>query len=104
LLVQGEVSNFKIHGPSGHAYFTLKDSLACIDCIMYRDNVVGLRFTPTQGLQLMAAGRLDVYPLKGAYQLYVHTLEPVGVGALELAFQQTKARLEAEGLFAPKRK
>lgn len=102
--VQGEVSNFKLHGGSGHAYFTLKDAAACIDCVMFRGEAERLKFTPGDGLELIATGRVGVYPQRGRYQLYVTGLQPIGQGALELARQQIQAKLEAEGLFDPDRK
>ena len=104
VLVQGEVSNLNRNNNSGHFYFTLKDSDACLDCVMFKSEAVRLKFQPTDGMELLAGGRIDVYPSRGRYQLYVSSLRPVGQGALELAFRQLKAKLEAEGLFAPERK
>jgi exodeoxyribonuclease VII large subunit len=104
VLVRGEVSNCKIHGSSGHSYFTLKDESACIDCVMFKSDAARLRFTPEDGLELLATGRVGVYAARGRYQLYCTRLEPVGQGALELAFQQVRAKLQAEGLFDPERK
>lgn len=104
VLVKGETSNFKLHSASGHAYFTLKDSRACIDCVMFRDDAARLKFSPDDGMELIATGRVAVYPARGRYQLYVTALDPVGQGALELAFRQLCAKLEAEGLFAAERK
>jgi len=104
VLVQGEVSNFKLHAGSGHAYFTLKDPAACIDCIMYRSDAETLRFTPADGLELIATGRVGVFAPRGRYQLYVTHLQPLGQGALELARQQIQAKLQAEGLFDADRK
>jgi exodeoxyribonuclease VII large subunit len=97
--VEGEISNFRPHG-SGHWYFTLKDEFAQIRCACYRSSNQRIRFRPEDGLQMRARGRLSVYEQKGEYQLVVEGLEPVGAGALQLAFEQTKARLQAEGLFA----
>src|SRR5258707_6187195 len=97
--VEGEISNFHAHG-SGHWYFTLKDELAQLRSACYRSNNQRIRFRPEDGLQVRARGRLSVYEPKGEYQLIVEALEPVGAGALQLAFEQTKARLAAEGLFA----
>lgn len=102
--MQGEISNCKHHGTSGHIYFTLKDEGACIDCVMFRSDAVRLKFTPNDGMELLATGRVAVYPQRGRYQLYVTSLQPMGLGALELAFQQLRAKLEAEGLFDPERK
>lgn len=104
VLVQGEVSNLNRNRSSGHLYFTLKDTGACIDCVMFRGENAALKFQPLDGMELLADGRIGVYPQRGRYQLYVNTLRPLGQGALELAFQQVRARLEAEGLFATERK
>jgi exodeoxyribonuclease VII large subunit len=102
--VKGEISNFKHHGGSGHLYFTLKDSGACIDCVMFKSDAARLKFTPEDGIELVAGGRVAVYAQRGRYQLYVTRLEPIGQGALELAFRQLCAKLQAEGLFDPARK
>jgi len=102
--VQGEVSNFKHHAGSGHLYFTLKDANACIDCVMFKSDASRLRFTPEDGIEVLATGHVAVYGQRGKYQLYVSRLEPVGQGALELAFRQLCVKLEAEGLFAKERK
>jgi exodeoxyribonuclease VII large subunit len=103
--VQGEVSNYRPQrGGSGHLYFTLKDATACIDCVMWADAAARLKFTLADGLAVLAGGRVGVYPERGKYQLYVNTLAPLGKGALELAFQQLRAKLEKEGLFAAERK
>lgn len=104
VLVQGEMSNFNHHRGSGHFYFTLKDADSSIDCVMFRSDATRLKFTPEDGMELVAGGRVQVYPSRGRYQLYVNTLHPLGRGALEVAFQQLRAKLEAEGLFAAKRK
>jgi exodeoxyribonuclease VII large subunit len=97
--VEGEISNFRKHS-SGHWYFTLKDEFAQLRAACYRSSNQRIRFRAEDGLQIRARGRLSVYEQKGEYQLIVETLEPVGAGALQLAFEQTKARLQAEGLFA----
>src|SRR5437762_9383890 len=97
--VEGEISNFRAQN-SGHWYFTLKDEFAQLRSACYRSSNQRIRFRPADGLQVRARGRLSVYEPKGEYQLIVETLEPVGAGALQLAFEQTKARLQAEGLFA----
>jgi exodeoxyribonuclease VII large subunit len=102
--VQGEVSNFNAHAGSGHFYFTLKDGEACIDCVMFRSDAVRMKFEPSDGLELVATGRVGVYAQRGRYQLYVSSMQPLGKGALEIAFQQLRAKLEAEGLFAAERK
>ena len=97
--VEGEISNFRAHG-SGHWYFTLKDEFAQLRAACYRSSNQRIRFRPEDGLQMRARGRLSLYEPKGEYQLIVEALEPVGAGALQLAFEQTKSRLQAEGLFA----
>lgn len=97
--VEGEISNFRAHG-SGHWYFTLKDEFAQLRAACYRSSNQRIRFRPEDGLQVRVRGRLSVYEQKGDYQLIAETIEPVGAGALQLAFEQTKARLRAEGLFA----
>ena len=104
VLVRGEVSNLKHYGASGHIYFTLKDAEACIDCVMFRNDAAKLRFEPQDGLELLAGGRVAVYPQRGRYQLYVTSLQPLGAGALELAFRQLCEKLQAEGLFEASRK
>jgi exodeoxyribonuclease VII large subunit len=104
LAVRGEVSNFSPHRASGHLYFTLKDASATLDCVMFHDSAAKLKFQPSDGMELIATGRIGVYGQRGKYQLYVSTLQPIGQGALELAFQQLRAKLEKEGLFAPERK
>src|SRR5687768_12173382 len=76
LIVKGEVSNYKHHGSSGHHYFTLKDPAACIDCVMFKSDANRLKFEPGDGMELVATGRIGVYPQRGKYQLYVTRLEP----------------------------
>ena len=104
LLVIGEVSNYKSHGSSGHGYFTLKDAASCIPCVMWKSDAARIKFTPKDGMELLATGRVSVFAQQGKYQLYVTRLEPLGQGALELAFRQMKSKLEEEGLFAAERK
>ena len=101
--VEGEVSNFRRHG-SGHWYFTLKDEGAMLRCASFRMQNRLIRFLPEDGLTVRAHGRLSLYEARGEYQLLVEYLEPVGVGALQLAFEQLKRRLAAEGLFDLDRK
>lgn len=103
LWVAGEVSNLRVPA-SGHVYFTLKDEGAQLRCVMFRDSAKELSFRLEDGLAVVAGGRLSVYERRGDYQLIVKELEPAGRGALALAFEQLKERLEAEGLFAPERK
>jgi exodeoxyribonuclease VII large subunit len=101
--VEGEISNFRRHS-SGHWYFTLKDEGAMLRCASFRMQNRFIRFTPEDGLTVRAHGRLSLYEVRGEYQLLVEYLEPVGIGALQLAFEQLKRRLEAEGLFDLERK
>jgi len=97
--VEGEVSNFRAHN-SGHWYFTLKDEFAQLRSACYRSSNQRIRFRLEDGMLVRARGRVSVYEAKGEYQLIADAIEPVGSGALQLAFEQTKARLEGEGLFA----
>lgn len=101
--VEGEISNFKRH-TSGHWYFTLKDSGAQIRCASFKGANRSIRFRPEDGLEVRVRGRLSVYEPRGDYQILVTAMEPVGLGALQLAFDQLKARLAAEGLFSADRK
>jgi len=101
--VMGEISNFKAAG-SGHFYFTLKDSTAQVKAVCFRSQARYLKFKPQDGLSVIVRGRLSVYEARGEYQLYVEYLEPAGLGALQLAFEQLKQKLAAEGLFDPSRK
>lgn len=101
--VEGEVSNFR-PASSGHLYFTLKDATSQLRAVCFRNQARYLKFKPQDGISVIARGRLSVYEARGEYQLYVELLEPAGVGALQLAFEQLKAKLAAEGLFDPARK
>jgi exodeoxyribonuclease VII large subunit len=96
--IRGELSNYKIY-PSGHHYFTMKDSTGALRCVMFRSSAAHLRFRPENGMKVVANGRITVFPRDGAYQLYCNELSPEGVGDLYVAFEQLKARLLAEGLF-----
>lgn len=96
--VQGEVSNLSAPS-SGHIYFTLKDSGAQLRCVMFKGSVKNLKFRPTDGMGLIARGRISVYDQRGEYQLICEYLEPAGIGALQTAFIQLKERLAQEGLF-----
>jgi exodeoxyribonuclease VII large subunit len=104
ITVRGEVSNVSDRQASGHLYFTMKDSGASINCVMWRDNAARLQFRLEDGLEIIATGRVTVYAPQGRYQLTVQRLLPAGRGALELAFRQLQARLSAEGLFDADRK
>jgi exodeoxyribonuclease VII large subunit len=103
LWVEGEVSNYR-PAQSGHLYFTLKDAKAQVRCVCFRTQAMRLRFRPEDGLKLIVRGSISVYEPRGEYQIYVEHIEPSGVGALQLAFEQLKKRLEAEGLFDVARK
>ena len=96
--VCGELSNYKVY-PSGHHYFTLKDRESSIRCVMFRGSASKLRFRPESGMSVIVTGRVSVYPRDGAYQLYCSSISPEGVGDLQVAFEQLKAKLSAEGLF-----
>ena len=98
LWVRGEISNFKTPS-SGHSYFTLKDSSAQVRAVCFRMRNRLLKFRPQDGLDVIARGSLSVYPPRGEFQLVVEFMEPVGPGALQLAFEQLKAKLQSEGLF-----
>ncbi|MCC7495027.1 MAG: exodeoxyribonuclease VII large subunit [Fimbriimonadaceae bacterium] len=102
--VRGEVSNYHHHRASGHRYFKLKDGSAELKCALFRNDSAGLTFEPTEGLAVLARGRVAVYEARGEYQLYVRELQPDGLGALYAAFERLKQRLGAEGLFDEARK
>jgi exodeoxyribonuclease VII large subunit len=101
--VEGEVSNCRA-AQSGHYYFTLKDARSQIRCVCFRDQMRGIKCKPEDGLHLTVRGSLSVYDARGEYQIYVTNIDPVGLGALQLAFEQLKKRLLEEGLFDPARK
>lgn len=99
VLVQGEISNFKNHYASGHFYFTLKDSEATIRCVMFRTNASRLKFEFQDGMQVILRGRVSIYEKDGQYQFYCEEAYPSGIGDIAMQFEQTKAKLEADGLF-----
>jgi exodeoxyribonuclease VII large subunit len=101
--VEGEISNFRAPD-SGHLYFTLKDGNAQIRVVMFRSSARLLRFRPADGLQVIVRGRVTVYEDRGELQISAEHIEPKGAGSLQLAFEQLKAKLETEGLFAPERR
>ncbi len=101
--IEGEISNFK-PAESGHLYFTLKDGAAQLNIVMFRGQARLLRFKPQDGMQIIARGKVTIYEGRGQLQLIAEYLEPKGTGALQIAFEQLKARLEAEGLFRSERK
>ena len=101
--VEGEISNFR-PAPSGHVYFTLKDADAQLPVVLFRRQAMLLRFRAEDGLHVLVRGRVSVYEQRGQMQLVAETMEPVGAGSLQLAFEQLKERLKAEGLFDAQRK
>ena len=103
ILIRGELSNYKIY-PSGHHYFTLKDSQGALRCVMFKGAAAKLRFRPENGMKVVAGGRISVFPRDGAYQLYCTSLSADGIGDLYVAFEQLKEKLGREGLFDPAHK
>ena len=101
--VKGELSNFS-HSAAGHAYFVLKDSRAVLNCVMFREAFSRMKFQLSDGLKLLVRGQISVYPPRGSYNLKILEVRPEGLGALFLAYEQLKKRLEAEGLFDQKLK
>lgn len=101
--LQGEISNFKPHS-SGHFYFNLKDSKAMISAVMFRGSNSALKFKPHDGLEVIVRGNISLYEPRGSYQIICDSMEPVGAGALQVAFEQLKKKLELEGLFEQARK
>lgn len=104
LWVRGEISNFKRHYASGHLYFSLKDADGLIRAVMFRPAADKVRFTPADGMKVLARGRVSAFPRDGQYQLYVEEMQPDGMGALYLAYEQLRAKLASEGLFDAARK
>ena len=103
LLIQGEISNYKYY-PSGHHYFSLKDGDGALRCVMFRGDAVRLRFRPSNGMKVVAFGRISVFPRDGQYQLYCSELLSSGEGDLNAAFERLKEKLRAEGLLDPAHK
>jgi exodeoxyribonuclease VII large subunit len=99
LWISGEISNYKCHSPSGHIYFTLKDEQSVLRCVFFRKKNILMRFFPTEGMKVMVRGSISLYERSGYYQLYVEEMEPEGLGALFLAYEQLKAKLSKQGLF-----
>jgi exodeoxyribonuclease VII large subunit len=104
LTIVGEISNWNRNATSGHCYFTLKDESSQLPCVMWRSDAVKLKFKAENGLKVLARGSVEVYVPHGRYQLVTDKLEPAGQGALQLAYEQLKAKLAAEGLFEAARK
>src|SRR5690554_3625838 len=103
LQVEGEIFNFKAHS-SGHLYFSIKDEGSRLRCIMFRNQAKMLKFLPEDGMKVMIRGYISIYERDGQYQLYVQNMQPSGIGALYKAYEQLKAKLDAEGLFKEERK
>lgn len=101
--IRGEISNYKLY-PSGHHYFSLKDPESAIRCVLFKGNALSLRFRPENGMQVLAVGRVSLYPRDGSYQFYCTRLLPDGAGDLSVAFEQLKQKLYREGLFDPAHK
>lgn len=104
VLVTGEISNLTVHQRSGHIYLSLKDSNSVISAVMFAGNARRLRFRLENGMKVICRGRISVYEPSGRYQLYIEDMQPDGVGALALAFEQLKSDLEKKGLFDPAHK
>ena len=102
--LRGEISNFTNHYKTGHFYFSLKDENAAVRAVMFRSYAAGVAFCPENGMRVILHGRVSVFPRDGVYQIYVDDMQPDGVGAMSLALEQLRRKLEAEGLFDPAKK
>lgn len=100
IFISGEISNFTNHYRTGHLYFTLKDDSAAVRAVMFNSSAKRLKFMPEDGMKVIARGRVSVYEASGQYQLYVDDMQPDGIGALNLAYEQLKEKLQKEGLFS----
>lgn len=104
IFVSGEISNFKVHDYSGHAYFSLKDGNALVKCVCFKSDLSRIRFKIEDGMRVLCSGRVSLFERDGNYQYYVQSIRPEGIGEIALSFEQLKLKLESEGLFAPERK
>ncbi len=104
IFIKGEISNFTNHYKTGHLYFTVKDETSNLKAVMFRSSAQKLLFRPENGMKVIVHGRIAAFVRDGQYQLYADSMQPDGVGALYIAYEQLKAKLEAEGLFAPEKK
>lgn len=104
LFIKGEISNFTNHVKTGHYYFTLKDNGSSVKAVMFNNFTRGVKFTPENGLGVIVRANVQVFERDGVYQLYVEDMQPDGIGALYLAYEQLKAKLDAAGLFDPAHK
>lgn len=104
IFVEGEISNFKNHYSSGHLYFSLKDENSVIKCVMFNRSAARLKFVPENAMKVIIRGRVATYERDGQYQIYCEDMQPLGAGALAIAFEQLKTKLQKEGLFNAERK
>ena len=104
LYIRGEISNFKNHYSSGHLYLSLKDEGAVINAVIYRFSAAKLTFRPEDGMKVIVRAKVTLYEKGGSYQLLIDEMQPDGVGALQVAYEQLKAKLAEEGLFDESRK
>ncbi len=99
IAVKGEISNFSLHYKSGHAYFSLKDENSVVKCVMFSGNAQKLKFTPENGMKVLASGNLEVYERDGIYQIIVSDMQPLGIGAVYTGIEQVKEKLKSRGVF-----